>query len=121
MPTEQLLGTLQGLEESLLVPHVRKSAQLTELLAEDFIEFGSSGRVYTRADLVDVLQEEQPVTQTTSDFRVLLLAPNVALLTYRIHRHTDPPVHTLRCSAWRMSDGRWQMVFHQATVTTASR
>jgi hypothetical protein len=46
------------LEELLLAPDVRKSKRLVELLADDFAEFGSSGRVYTKDDLVAVLQAE---------------------------------------------------------------
>jgi hypothetical protein len=47
---------LKELEESLLDPNIRKSTQFVELLADEFIEFGSSGRVYARDDLVAVLQ-----------------------------------------------------------------
>jgi hypothetical protein len=46
------------------------------------------------------------------------LGPDAALLTYRIHLHRDPPVHTLRSSLWQRSNGAWRMVFHQATVTS---
>jgi glyoxylase I family protein len=116
-PQQALEAELKGLEESLLVPDIRKSTQLVELLADAFIEFGSSGRVYTKDDLVAVLQAESPVVQTTSDFQVMTLAPDVALLTYRIRRHSEPVVDTLRSSLWRRSNGKWQMVFHQATVT----
>jgi len=105
------------LEESLLRPDVRKSKRLVQLIAEDFVEFGSSGRTYTKADLVEALKAESPVTQSTSDFRVSILGRDVALLTYRIHRHSTPPLHTLRSSIWRMRDGQWQMIFHQATPT----
>jgi len=110
---------LQELEESLLLPDVRKSKRLVELLADNFVEFGSSGRIYTKADLVTTLQAEFPVTQSTSDFRVELLAPTLALLTYRIHRHSAPPVHTLRSSIWCLHGSQWRMVFHQATLTSA--
>jgi hypothetical protein len=110
---------LRELEESLLRSDVRKSARLLELLDDAFIEHGSSGRVYTKRDLVDTLMAETPVVQTTSDFAVELLAPDVALVTYRIHRHSSPPVHTLRSSVWRRREGRWTMVFHQGTVTAA--
>ncbi len=116
-PQEALEAELTELEELLLVPDVRKSSRLAELLADEFIEFGSSGRVYTKDDLVAVLQAESPVVQVTSDFRVTTLAPDVALLTYRIRRLSQPPVDTRRSSIWRRSGGRWQIVFHQATVT----
>jgi hypothetical protein len=118
-PQDALVVELQALEEELLVPDVRKSARLTELLAEDFVEFGSSGRVYTKADLVALLAAERPVLQTTSDFRVSLLAPDVALLTYRARRHSDPVVDTLRGSIWRRTRGQWQMLFHRGTVAHA--
>jgi len=116
---EALVAHLRALEESLLHPDVRKSAQLVALLADDFVEFGSSGKVYSRADLVALLQAESPSVQTTSDFRAIRLGPDAALLTYRIHLHGDPPVHTLRSSVWRRERGAWRMVFHQGTRTAA--
>jgi glyoxylase I family protein len=115
-PQEALAAELKELEEQLLLPDVRKSPRLVELLADEFIEFGSSGRVYTKDDLVAVLQAETRVVQTTSDFWVTTLAPDVALLTYRIRRLSQPPVDTLRSSIWRRSAGKWRMVFHQGTV-----
>jgi hypothetical protein len=115
-PQDALATELKGLEEELLVPAVRKSTRLTELLADEFIEFGSSGRIYTKSDLVAVLQAESPIAQTTSDFKVTSLAPDVALVTYKIRRHSQPAVHTLRSSVWRRANGKWQMVFHQGTI-----
>ena len=120
-PQEALVAELKGLEELLLDPDIRKSTRLADLLAEEFIEFGSSGRVYTKDDLVALLQAETPVTQTTSDFRVTSLAPDVALLTYRIHRHSQPAMHTLRSSVWRRTRGQWQMVFHPGTAAPLPR
>ena len=116
-PQQALEAELERLEESLLDPDIRKSTQLVELLADEFVEFGSSGRVYAKDDLVALLQAESPVVQTTSDFQLTTLAPDVALLTYKVRRHSEPVVDTLRSSLWRRSDGKWKMVFHQATVT----
>jgi hypothetical protein len=113
-----LARILQELEESVLRPDVRKSQTLVELLADEFIEFGSSGRTYTKTDLVATLQAESPSRQTTSEFKTTRLGPDAALLTYHIRLHRDPPVHTLRSSVWRRSGGKWRMVFHQATVTS---
>jgi len=115
---EDVSRHLRELEESLLLPDVRKSQRLIDLLADDFVEFGSSGRIYTKADLAEALQAEPPVTQATADFRVSLLSPGVALLTYRICRLSVPPINTLRSSIWRLHDGHWRMVFHQATLTS---
>jgi hypothetical protein len=114
---DTLAAHLRALEESLLQPDVRKSAQLVALLADDFYEFGSSGEVYSRADLVALLQAKSPSLLTTSDFHVVRLGPDAAFLTYRIHRHGEPPVHTLRSSIWRRAQGGWRMAFHQGTRT----
>ena len=115
---EKLSQHLRELEESLLLPDVRKSERLVELLDDSFIEFGSSGRIYTKADLVAALQAELPSIQTTSDFKVSILASDIAFVTYRIHHQSaTPPVYTLRSSIWRFKEGQWQMVFHQATRT----
>ena len=115
---ESLAQHLRELEESLLQPDVRKSEELVTLLADEFVEFGSSGRVFTKQDLVELLQAETASVQTTSRFKVQLLAPKVALLTYVIRREATPPVWTLRSSVWQLREGGWRMVFHQATVTT---
>jgi hypothetical protein len=108
---------LRALEESLLQPDLRKSNRLVELLADDFVEFGSSGRVYTRRDLVEALQAETPVVQTTSEFKAVMLGPDAALLTYVTRLEATPPRYTLRSSVWKRNGDAWQMVFHQATPT----
>jgi hypothetical protein len=116
---ETLAQHLQELEESLLQPDVRKSPRLSELLADDFLEFASTGRTYAKADLVAALAAEIRVVQTTSEFKVAMVAPHVALVTYRLEKHAEPPVHTRRSSLWQMREGEWKMVFHQATVIPA--
>ena len=110
---------LQDLELTLLRPGVRKSDRATELLAEEFIEFGSSGRVFAKVQIVAALRSEDPVRITASGFKVKRLAPHVALVIYRAVRHSDPVVHSLRSSIWEERQGRWQMVFHQGTLTTS--
>ena len=108
---------LRALEESLLQPDVRKSNRLVELLADDFVEFGSSGRIYTKRDLVEVLQAETPVVQATSEFKAVMLGPDAALLTYVVRLEATPPRYTLRSSVWKRDGDAWRMVFHQGTPT----
>ena len=115
---DDLEGHLRSLEESLLQPDIRKSNQLVALLADEFIEFGTSGRIYTKEDLVAVLQAESASVQTANNVKVALLAPTVALLTYFIRHEASPPGHTLRSSVWCKRQGGWQMIFHQSTRTT---
>lgn len=110
------------LEEELLKPEVRRSAQqVGHLLADEFVEFGSSGRAYSKAQIIAVLQQETPepsVQIVLAEFTARRLAPDVVLVTYRAIRQSqsDPdPASRLRSSIWKLMDGRWQMVFHQGT------
>jgi len=114
---EALESLLEKLESQLLVLQLRKSELVSELLAEEFVEFGSSGRRFNKAQIVAALQAEAPVEITASQFKVQLLSSQIALVTYRAQRHGEPPVHTLRSSIWQQREGHWQIVFHQGTLT----
>ena len=110
---------LRTLEEELLQPEVRKTASRVDtLLAEEFIEFGSSGRVFNKQQIIEMLRSESPVRLSLTDFKARTLAPGVVLTTYRAVRYWasgEQPIYSLRSSVWRLLDGRWQMVFHQGT------
>ena len=114
----------QSLEQQLHRPEFRTSRQtVSALLAEDFIEFGSSGRVYDKSITVEALAEEavsdtSPVPEVY-DFTVKPISSDAVLVTYRSHRQptaTSDGRQTLRSSIWKMLDGHWQMLFHQGTV-----
>jgi hypothetical protein len=50
---------LRDLEERLLLPSVRASPdEVATLLADEFIEFGSTGRTYDKQQIILLLQEE---------------------------------------------------------------
>jgi hypothetical protein len=107
------------LEQSLFERDVRASPdRLEELLAPDFLEIGSSGRVFDRAAIVRELQSENPKTVSATNFEVRFLTPKIALLTYR-SRRIEEGTSFLRSSIWRHREGRWQMVFHQGTRVEA--
>jgi hypothetical protein len=115
---------LRDLEEELLRPEVRSSAdRVGRLLAEDFMEFGSSGGAYDKAQVIESLRQEAPdpaVQVQLTDFSARQLAPGVVLVTYRTVRRggAEPDRHRLRSSIWKLVDERWQMVFHQGTPTS---
>lgn len=112
---------LRQLEEQLLKHGVRKSAaDVAALLANDFVEFGSSGQAFDKKHLIEELQTESPIHRSLMDFKAVLLAHGVALATYRTVSHGTPgkgPVYSLRSSIWKLKDGHWQMVFHQGTLS----
>ena len=116
---------LKTLEQSLLDPAVRAAAErVAALLAVDFLEFGSSGRVWTREAIVAGLAAESPdgaTTRTVSDLSVRPLANEVALVTYAVTRQSpgEPDTRTLRSSIWRREGNDWRMAFHQGTIVPA--
>src|SRR5271156_5266438 len=62
---------VQKREEQLLQPEIRRSAdQVSYLLADEFVEFGSSGRVFDKAQIIASLQQEkeQAAQRTIHDF-----------------------------------------------------
>jgi hypothetical protein len=109
------------LETSLLRPEVRASRDaLSKLLAIDFVEFGSSGRIYDRDQVIDGLVQESSAPQverTAYEFSVHRLSEVVVLVTYRVSRRMlgGGEFQTLRSSVWQLREDRWQMVFHQGT------
>lgn len=99
---------LYQLEERLLKPGVRTSQkELKKILAADFFEFGSSGKVLYKNGI-------GVVKMTLSDFEVHPLSKDVALTTYQIFNEMNNQ-HSLRSSIWKFREGRWQMYFHQGT------
>ena len=117
----RVIGFFRELEERLLHPEVRSSGdELSRLLTDDFIEFGSSGAIYNKHQIISSLAREQIMEWSIADFSMRVLAGDVVLLTYRSTRR-DPASaeerHSLRSSIWKLNDTRWQMIFHQGTPT----
>ena len=113
---------LRRLEESLLDSAVRHDAdRMRELLAEDFLEFGSSGRVWTRKSIIDLLATEVNfLPPAIEEFQCSFLSENVALVTYHTVRNdarTGERLASLRSSIWVRQEGEWRMRFHQGTRT----
>jgi hypothetical protein len=116
----QIEAHLRQLEESLLDPAVRRDSELVaSLLADDFIEFGSSGRSFDKASIIEELKNEpaRPAS-LLSDFAARPLSPDVMLVTYRSTRRSplgETTAQAQRSSIWVQRDGRWQLTFHQGT------
>jgi hypothetical protein len=113
-----VVETLRGLEAGLLTNAVRKDAtRVQELLADEFCEFGSSGAVYSKAEILAALRDEEDVRIAMKEFACREVGEGVALVTYRSERidADGSVVAALRSSLWVWRAGRWQMAFHQGT------
>lgn len=104
--------TLINYEMELVSPPVRANPdRMNELIAEDFEEFGSSGKVITKAD---VLKADGPIpAYALSDFSVRFLEARAALVKYRASTSDHS---SYRSSIWVNVQNRWQLLHHQSTV-----
>src|SRR5690348_1225018 len=114
---------LQALEEQLLTSAARANAKaLGRLLHDEFVEFGSSGRIFDKPKIIAALAQGSPWQYTLSEFRVVRLSEDTYLVTYRltIGELTSPSLlQTLRSSIWKCVGSEWKLFFHQGTRTNA--
>lgn len=112
-------------EKKLLDPALRQVPErLAPLLADDFVEFGSSGRSYDKKQVLYLLRKQVPARLTIEEFRVVELAPAAALVTYRARTEAQDgrsEKQSLRSSIWVQRGGEWRMIFHQGTAVPDSR
>jgi hypothetical protein len=117
-----LADQLRSLEEQLLNPIIRHNPDVVaKLLCDDFREFGSSGRSYSKAEIIESLRVEAASTPglrlSLIDFLLMPLSGTLALVTYRSRRELPgrSAAQARRSSLWTLRNGRWQILFHQGT------
>jgi hypothetical protein len=104
----------------MLDPEARRDpARMRELLHDEFVEFGSTGRVYNKRAVLDMLKGEKRSEVVIREFAVRQLASDTALVTYRSVGESGQEAR--RSSVWLRTDGTWKMAFHQGTRITRSR
>ena len=122
--TKEQLETFYNLETSLHKKKVRNSHEkVSELIADEFMEFGKSGGIFHKQDTLEGLGNETVDLEVkVSDFGARELSPEVVLVTYTasmLDNDKVTMVSTNRSSVWILRDGRWQMTFHQGTKKQA--
>jgi hypothetical protein len=112
---EEVANQIFQYEMQLLQHTTRKSqSQLAKLLADDFVEFGSSGRIFTKKDIIEKLPLEEEITFKLTNFQAKYIEENVVLTTFEIEKNSGVN-HTLRSSIWKCYNRQWRMIFHQGT------
>lgn len=105
---------LRTKEMELLDPDVRADpVRVRELIHDDFVEFGSTGRVYNKRMLLDMLKGERHAAVVIREFAVRQLSADTALVTYRSVGEGGQEAR--RSSVWIRTDGSWKLAFHQGT------
>ena len=112
-------------EKKLLDPALRRMPErLASLIADDFVEFGSSGRTFDKSQVLYHLSRQLPTELSIDDFRVVELAAGVALVSYRARADSGKDKdeqYSLRSSVWVHRDGEWKMIFHQGTLIAGGK
>jgi hypothetical protein len=117
--SEKITQHLLYLEQSLLSPSGRRDRdRVAGLLADDFVEFGTSGKTLTRDQVLELLGTEEFEAPHIEDLKCRAIAEGVVLVTYRTVRtnETGKSFVTLRSSLWSMQAGFWRLRFHQGTL-----
>ena len=110
-----IVEKIKNLELSLLQANARHSMKtLNQLLADDFVEFGVSGIIYHKKDILVLLpKEKNPVEIVMFDFKLKQYAEDIVHVTYKTLQHEKL---ALRSSLWKKNQiNEWQMCFHQGT------
>ena len=116
---EDICALLRAGEEALLDAAVRRDpGQVAALLAEDFREIGSSGRFWSREEILKLLAEEEYIAPAMEDFQCAGISEGAVLVTYRTVRvdaASGVRAVALRSSIWTREGGAWRVRFHQGT------
>ncbi len=109
---------LEKLEEDLWRSEVRFDLKcMEEILAPDFIEFGRSGRVYTKADTIGIPSQPINAEHPLANFKARLLDANVAQVTYiSVVSYETGIERARRSSIWSRTQDGWELRFHQGTA-----
>lgn len=101
------------LEKELHSFECRKSVQrLDELLSEDYLEIGTSGKTYNKQDQLEKLPAAEDINIMSSDFEAREIANNIVQISYQTNIND---VNSKRSSLWRKEGESWRMIFHQST------
>lgn len=85
----------------LINPKIRKSrGDLEKILAENFIEFSSSGMIFNKTEIIQTLIGETDTTYKIQDFKTQQLSERTVLVTYIAIKNEN--IYSLRSSIWKM-------------------
>ncbi|MDF1645526.1 MAG: DUF4440 domain-containing protein [Legionellaceae bacterium] len=110
-----MFEAVEKLEVQLLLNDMRKDESfLDSVLSEDFIEYGQSGKVYSKKDVIEHLKTESiHRSLEATNLKTRVLAEDIFQVTYVSIIDTNSKA--LRSSIWKRFESGWKMVFHQGT------
>jgi len=118
MTNSRLKNLLVDLESMLVNSESRKSGEvLNDLLHDEFLEVGSSGRQYNKQQTIQLLNKESRSPMKARNFRFHRISDSVVLLTYTLEENTPDSIahQSIRSSIWKIENEKWNLIFHQGT------
>lgn len=124
MDMDKVTDDLRVLEQSLWVEETRfDNDYMEKICASEFIEFGKSGRIFSREQCLALAQTKIRVILPLINFRVVPIATDVCLVTYTTETRDkieprdshQPNCFVNRSSVWRRHGDQWRLYFHQGT------
>lgn len=103
-------------EKDLLDPDYCKDINnLNDRIAKDFMEYGQSGTIYHRDEMIHLLQSKKDTRVSIENFTIKYFSKYVAVAHYTAIRKGETTQSSLRTSIWIKEDDRWKLFFHQGT------
>jgi hypothetical protein len=121
MDIEEIKQQLAHNEVAIVEAQKRRNVGSVErFLAEDFHEIGSSGRLLSRAEVLDGMPEVEILEASFEQFEAFSPVPGVVILTYvttlrRRAQGVESSSRAYRSSLWVEQNGGWRVAFHQAS------
>ncbi|OYW13610.1 MAG: hypothetical protein B7X02_01810 [Rhodospirillales bacterium 12-54-5] len=110
---------LKNLEEKLWIAEYRFNREWIEsIFADDFFEYGRSGRIYSREQCLNVAPQRIDAIMPLPDFTMRYLSMDIVQTTYKsIVTYADELEYANRSSIWEKTAEGWKLKFHQGTPT----
>lgn len=121
-PLSLFAAPLVALENDLArAEKLHNLALIDSTLAPDFLEIAGNGRLYTKAEIMQVVKDVQIDDYALTDFHSVDVRDDVAVLTYQAtvrgsYQGQPFPYKNLLSSVWHRQKGHWQLVFHTSNA-----
>ncbi|MCW8444165.1 DUF4440 domain-containing protein [Fluoribacter gormanii] len=102
-------------QEQKLLARNEPAALLAELIDDEFIEYGSNGKMNDKNEAVRWLAEPSPLEIRGMNFETKFLSEDVILLSYISEikeNHGSESKFSRRISIWRKKNSTWTMILH---------
>ena len=113
-----MLEFLLKLEMSLWIEETRNNIEfLNKILHNDFMEFGKSGKVFYKKDIIDNIDDNINAIFPFENLKVKNIGEKTYLITYvATNKFKNKSIKTNRSSIWIGDSENIQMIFHQGTL-----